>query len=748
MLQDDFKRIVTSFADSRSDIDFSRGTLLVQVRDELIEAKVSMRGGDLIVEEHGSKSPAATWILNRLARLPLLADRILAYTPKVDDFVTPSGRLLDAPDFAIGDADSAVSDAATTATDVLGRHPAGTASVLYLTSDAGEGKTTLIHHIARQQAASFKAKQTDWLIVPIALGGRTFLRFDDVVIAALVNRLRFQFFYFDAFLELVRLGVIVPAFDGFEEMIIEASSGEAISALGNLVRDLRSAGSVLVAARKAYFDYRSFRTQAKLFDAIGSDAVAFARLSLDRWTRTQFLAYSNKRSVADPIRLYDLVAERLGPLHPLITRAVLVRRLVDVAQGVADLSTLLSKLGHHPQDYFFQFINAIVEREANEKWLDQSGEPAQPLLTVPEHHELLATIAQEMWLSSSDALRADLVGVVADVVAEAQNRTPAVARQIRERLKQHALLVASEKSGGLLAFDHDDFRVFYLGEALGRALERGVAREIKSLLEVASLPRGAVDEATLYLKRSKTHVEMTVEVLQRLATAELPTSFVRENVGALVIGILDDSECAAVEVAAMSFPADALKARRLRCVTVRGSYFYPTSLAQCDIEECRFIDCRFERIEIAANCRIKACLESCEVGSVLRIDQDEEIFAPDAAMEALEACGFSNVKAPRAGIAAKVVAYDEDLRLLERVLRIFLRSTSFNESVIHTKLGVKATQFVNDVLPGLLRAGILEEVPFRGSGVERRFRLGVPMHRLEEALSGCGGSFQKFVALV
>src|SRR4029077_1840672 len=97
---------------------------------------------------------------------------------------------------------------------VLSRRPAGATSVLYLTSDAGEGKTTLINHLALKQAQRYKEKTTDWLLVPIPLGGRTFLRFDDVVVAALVNRLRFQLFYYDAFLELVRLGVLVPAFAG------------------------------------------------------------------------------------------------------------------------------------------------------------------------------------------------------------------------------------------------------------------------------------------------------------------------------------------------------------------------------------------------------------------------------------------------------------------------------------------------------------------------------------------------------
>src|SRR5439155_5933768 len=100
---------------------------------------------------------------------------------------------------------------------------------------------------------AYRDKKTDWLLLPITLGGRPFLRFDDVIIGALVNRFRFQVLYYETFVELVRLGVIVPAFDGFEEMFIESGTGEAVSALSNLLGRLRSAGNLLVSARKAYF---------------------------------------------------------------------------------------------------------------------------------------------------------------------------------------------------------------------------------------------------------------------------------------------------------------------------------------------------------------------------------------------------------------------------------------------------------------------------------------------------------------
>lgn len=748
MLFADFKRLLMSFADHEADIDLSKGTLLVQIRDEVIEAKLAQRAGVLLVEEQGEVLPASTWIINRVARIPLLADRILSYTPQPENFVTPSAWLLDQPDLTPSGDDTHSPNASQTLLEVLGRRPAGTTSVLYLTSDAGEGKTTLINHIARVQAANYKSKQTDWLLIPIPLGGRTFLRFDDVVIAALVNRFRFQLFYFDAFLELVRLGVVVPAFDGFEEMIIESSPGEAISALGNLVRDLRSSGSLLIAARKAYFDYRSFRTQARLFDAIGSDSVAFGRLSLNRWSREQFLAYASMRGVPRPEEVYDAVANRVTTSHPLLTRAVLVRRLVDISLSLGNLNLLLDEIGHHPQDYFFQFVNALVEREAHEKWLDQSGEAAQPLLTVTEHHELLASLSQEMWYSSVDALRGEVVGVVADLFAESTARPPGVARQIRERLKQHSLLVATPSGPGTLAFDHEDFRVFYLGEAIGRVLAGDDLSELTSALSVNTLPKGAVDEAVLYLDRHSCGVVRVIEKLSSVAAAELPSSFVKENAGSLAIAALDDSEEDAAALHDLIFPPDAFRGRRLVGVSFIDCYFHPTSLTATSLRNCTFVRCRFERIEVGPEvAAIEATLDGCDIGSVQRTDYDDQLFDPEQTSAALSAYGFTTIAGGQEILPLPIAKPDEELWLLERVFRIFIRSTQVNEAVIRTRLGVKANPFFDDVLPDLLQTGILQEIKYLGSGSQRRFKIGVPMARVQQALANAKGEYRRFLSV-
>ncbi len=764
MSHDDFKRIVTAFADNPADIDSRKGRLLVQVRDEIIDAGLSLEDGVLMVEEHDERLSARSWIVKRLARLPLLAERICSHVSPPEHFVPPAGRLLG--DIGNGAGESDEPDVVDAAAKMLRQIP-GTTSVWYLTADAGEGKTSLIDHLAVRQARAYKNKETDWLLVPVPLGGRTFLRFDDVVVATLVNRLRFQLLYYDAFLELVRLGVVVPAFDGFEEMIIEGSSGEAMSALGQLVNHLGSAGTALIAARKAYFEYLGFGSQARLFTEIDKDDVMFGRLSLQRWDRLHFVEYARRRGLADPERLFDDIAARLpGPGHPLLTRAVLVRRLVDVALDASpDLSSLLDRIDRRPQDYFHEFVTAIVEREAREKWVDRSGVPPRPLLTVDEHHELLSIAAREMWLSSTDALRADDMGFVAELFAENAGKPPAVARQIQERMKQHALIVVS-RDGRSLGFDHDDFRLFYLGEALGRALVQRDTTGVKSVLGQASLPRVAVDQAAFHVHRHRGHAckDGVVGWLHRLAAPELPTSFVRENCGALTAALVDAAigdgvatgPCAASHV---HFPEDALRGRSWQGLTVRHSYFAPTSLTGASLVDCRFEECRFDRLGGHPERVDRSMFDRCEVGSVVQSADDaeaDEVYAPAQIRQRLRQVGFSFARDVDSGsaqrdVAAPALELSEDLKLTQRALRIFLRATTVGQPTMEHRLRTRAGRFRNEILPRLLDAGILEEVRSgepelpRGTKLQRRFRVAVPMQRIEDAMRASDGEFGRFV---
>jgi len=753
---EEFCRITTCFADEIDHFATSRGELVLQIRDEIITAKTHLdpeKG--LLVKEEEQDSPvyARSWIINRLARVPVLADRICSYVSPPKYFVTPKGKFLDTPDHDNGNKDVPWTDVLHNLTASLENSSGSMTSLHYLTSSAGEGKTSLINQLAVRQAQAYKAKKSRWLLVPVPLGGRTFLRFDDVVISALVNRLRFQLLYYDAFLELVRLGVLVPAFDGFEEMITDASSGEALAALGELVSNLRSAGTLLIAARRAYFDYSNFGSRARFFDAIGSnEEVAFHRLKLERWDRHTFISYAEKHGVPDPKKLFTVTADRLGSDHPILTRAVLVERLVDAATNESDLSLLMERVAQDEPEYFHEFIAALVEREARHKWTDRSGVSTGSLLTSEEHHELLASIANEMWLHGTNDFGLDLFHLVVEAFVEHRGKSPAVGRQIQERIKDHALLTINGLGRAKLEFDHEDFQAFYLGQALGRALVSGDDIGSKAILEQAEIPDTAIKEACRYSdKRDSSTWHRILDTLQQFALGALPVSFIRQNCGAISLDLLERKGCGR-ELRSMSFPTDSLSGRRLRDIHVSDSYFHASDLDNTQIERSSFSDCHFERLEIKGTPKIEETSldEKCKYGSVVyvgsRSQEPVSKFEPSQQILELDKAGFKVLgKMPKTDRDKPTPEPDGDLLLAQRFLRAFYRATALNENPVRQKLGSGAGRFFSDVLPCLLQAGVVRDVQYIGKGKQRRLRISIPMKRVEEAIANSHSSLNGFL---
>lgn len=757
-----FRRVLTAFADEPSDVDIRLGKVVAQVRDDVIDATISYAEGEgqqLRVQENGETYSARSWLINRVAKIPQLADRIIATTSATPGatekfpFVVPSA--LSTPDLAEAndsDAEINVPDAVEALLNRASHPLPGATSVLYLTSDAGEGKTTLIARAARLQAERFKEKKVGSLIVPVPLSGRAFLTFDDAVIAALVNKLRFNYLYFDAFVQLVRMGVLIPAFDGYEEMLVEGSRGEAVSALGSLVQQLDSSGTLIVAARKAFFEYLSFKTQARLLDAIGDRSASFSRLALCRWSKEQFCTYGELRQVEAPDEVYEVVAARLGTDHPLLTRAVLIRRLFDVIEDGADKQELAELLGKSPHDYFFTFVDAIVKREAAEKWLARvSGEVMTPLLTVEEHHQLLSLIAQEMWQISSTSLRHDVLDVIVDIFGETRGKGPAGIRQIKERVKQHSLLASNSTQGGALAFDHEDFQNFYLGESLGQLLVRAARGELQSFLSVGPVPPATAEQAVQHAIRCGADLLQALRCVTQINGAEAGFTFCRENCSALAIRL---TECVApsdtgVDLHGFIFAPGSLNGRTLTNVAFSECQFQPTSLSKSRLTEVSFNQCEFERIELDGDLALAGCkFLECRVDSLIKLPEGEQTYDPTHVEGGLRAAG-ATVIVVGADNAEVVKEYDERVRLLERFFRVFLRTTQVDEEVVKLRLGkASAPIFFDSILPDLLAVGILTEVQWRGGGFQHRYKLDMSMATIERSLERARGSYSDFLKLI
>lgn len=746
MDHEEFREILTAFADKPADIDMGRGELILEIRDDIIEAKVSIRSGDLWVEEDGARHRASDWIVKRIARLPLLADRVLDYVTDEPYFIEPAGHLLERMEDSPDDTGKSVKEVTPEILKLLDQRPAGMSTVLYLTSDAGEGKTTLIEHMARHQAVRYKQKETDWLIVPIALGGRPFLRLEDVTIATLVNQLRFPFLYYDAFVRLVRLGAIIPALDGFEEMFIEGQAGDAVSSLGNLMQQLHSQGTVIIAARKAFFEYKSLRAQAQLFDSIREEWVNFARIGLSRWDRNRFIEYADKHEI-DGKGLFDEFARKLDDeSHPLLTRAVLAKRLIEVASDGDAREDLIESIHSDGKHYFERFVESIVSREARQKWIDRSGEPAGHLLTVQQHLELLTEIALEMWVSETAVLRADMFHCIADLYAESRKMETRIANQIRNRITQHALIAVVNEKSGTFRFDHEEFYHYFLGKAVACMVTEGNASDIRRAFRIARFPALTLEVAARSILDNAG--PRVIDMLNDACATELGTSFVKENSSDLVIRLIDAGNLRAVEVRRMAFPVDSLKGRTIANAVFHDCDFLRTDLAGSKICNCSFEDCRFAQINLSEATEISGSrLHRCEVHSVVRPSDETAIYAPHAIEKILEQGGFHlTLPDHRADDdVVQEVQAEERLIVTEQMCRVFLRSTGVNENTFRQRLGSAAPVFFEQVLPYLKNHGVLKEVQFKGAGQQRRYRLDVSLDDVQRWIEKANGNFESFL---
>ena len=742
-----FRRIVTGFAD---EVEFRRGSVTMELQDETVEVSVAddpIKG--IIITRDGATMSAVRWIYKDIAKLELLARRITDYVKPPKHFVSPRGKLVDSIDVDPDGTEKTVDDASRTLREVLGQPLAGTTSVLYLTSEPGEGKTSLIEQVAVQQAKAYLHKETKTLLLPVPLKGRPFLRFDDAIIAALANQLRFPYWSYGGFVELVRLGAIVPAFDGFEEIVADSHSYAATSAFKHLIGELQSQGSILVAAGRAFVDL-SLGSHGGLWRAENLDQdVQLRHLTLERWDKPVFLEYARKRQVSQPEKLFDDVGKQLrSPDHPVLTRAVLVRRLIDVACNEKDLTAFLACIGLDPTNYLHEFVEAIVEREVEYKWRDKSGGSKARLLSLEQHHELLSMLACEMWLGSVEVLWRDMIDMVVEEFADEQELAPGIARQVRERIPYHALLRAHRQNRrDALEFDHDDFRSFYLGRTLGNALASTDKTLVNQILDTKTLTTPVIKEATRLVRKMNPRVLRDVlGLLDTVLELASQVSYARENSGVLILSLLDNLGEGRT-VSRGTFSHDILAGRWYSSLIVEDSRFFTTSLKDTRLFCCTFIGCRFERLVIEGHTQIQNTkLKRCKVDSVAIRESNGQlrpVFDPVEIRCQLHSLGFG-LDGPDLAVSVKPgrIENDKDLDLALIFLNMFLRANSLPERAIRTRLGGRAGYFFGNMLPRLQKSGIVGDL----STSNHRIRLREPLDRIEEANALARGSFEQFVS--
>jgi hypothetical protein len=183
-------------------------------------------------------------------------------------------------------------------------------------------------------------------------------------------------------------------------------------------------------------------------------------------------------------------------------------------------------------------------------------------------------------------------------------------------------------------------------------------------------------------------------------------------------------------------------------VTFRECHFQPTQLSNSSFSNIAFIDCEFERIEIEGReVELDCRFVECRVDSLVIQSEEECVYDPSLIQTYLAQLGAEIGEAAPATLPN--FEADERLKIVERILRSFLRHSHIDDEGIRIRLGKSFTsKFYDDILPALLDRGILEEVPWRGQGVQKRYKLAKPMADLGYALERSCGRFDDFLSIL
>lgn len=747
-----FTRIITSLADKPADLDITRGKLIAQVKDDIIEAKITLkRGGDVEVCENGTVWDASTWIIERICKLRNLAERITEHLPEEPFFVGPHGQVLDSILQQNDEKEVQTVDIPGKIKEIIDRRIPET-SVVYLTSDAGEGKTTIINKLAKDQARLYRDKKTDWLLLPISLGGRPFMRFDEVIVASLITKYRFSnAWYYETIIELVRLGAIVIAFDGFEEMFVEGNSDEAMSGLSNLLNLLNGQGNLVVAARKAYFEYNNAKTIALIRDSLSKNVV-FSRIKMDRWNKDAFLEYAQKRGVKNAIALYEKLVESLGDAnHPLLTRAVLVKKLIELfIDSSENIEALHVDLKAGPASYFETFVRAIVHREATEKWVTRGMhdiDAQTPLLTVEDHFELLSLLAEEMWRQSTTILHKTLVDEIVRLFCEGKGKAPNISRQISERIKEHALfgLTGGTAAKGTYAFDHDEFYEFFLGLYVADCLQRKNKAIIKTILGLRTLPRFVIETACLKLnKNSSAIINYITELAPELVNPMDSFSNLCDNMGAIAIGLLLGHSGENKTLKGLRFPPNALNGN-VSDVIFENCQFESTTLAV--LKNVKFMNSTISQLVFSPSTNLSdSSFQNTQIFSLLTKNQ-EDIYSPEDIQSILLANGCKFIGSDVAP-TPKLNPKDDEYLMLENIKRFFFRSSHISDSLMFLRLRSFGQTKIDEFKAALISNGVLVDSGYSGGGADRHYKLGISLVNFENTLRKSAGSFETFIKLL
>ena len=463
--------------------------------------------------------------------------------------------------------------------------------VIMVTGSAGAGKTRVLQELVWQQADRYLRGSTGTLLLYVNAQGRALARLHEALATELQD-LRVNLTYHSV-ATLVRVGLLVPVIDGFDELLGISGYDDAFSSLGTFLEQLDGYGRIIASARSVYYE-EEFLKRAAEVSATGQQRWSHIPVEIKEWDDGAQAHYLNEVARRDSLpedkrnELQRKIRSVFQQDRHLLDKPLFFVKAVDLVLEDSELS--------EDGDLLDTVIHSFLKREQTEKLL---GRQQRPLLSIAQLELVVRELAEEMWNQETRELDSKSVREVAEFclyeeVEESERQI------IVERMPTLAFLTRSEKHE-TIAFEHEVYFFYFLARAI--AEQYGSDSDLRAILSRAALPdlvaeRIAAEMMTNFTLSTLDDLQV---VLNRLAMAGRDewrrTTQVRENAGLIVSALLrmfaaaNKAEIIGLEISTVILPGGDLSG-----VTLRDCMLDNVTLRRTNLRAARFLRCHARNV--------------------------------------------------------------------------------------------------------------------------------------------------------
>lgn len=712
---------ISTFADDVDDIAYeSDGTITFEKQGQIISIQLFEKNKQVAVRYEGKEYDYKEFLADGLAHLDVFAKRILQYDDEKEEllYVDPDAVLVKTNGQQNGKAKVVLKQECD--------NPAWLgARIVFVTADAGHGKSFLLRQFQREQARNYRDNKADYLFWHIDLHGRELVRLNEAIMYEL-SALRISGLYYNSIITLIKNGLIILGIDGFDELAAEKGGDVALGSLTNLVTELDGDGIIVAASRRTFFNTQDYIQRAGLMNQRVNSDCEFNEIRLQNWKDEQCVEYLNCYYSNPQKEYYSLKGLFHSSVnHPLLERPFLFTKIVQFAS--TDKKTpceFVSHGGGNDLDSINNIIAAFVRREVT-KWSTTEKDTGKPYLDFAQHMRLLSEVANEMWVEQKDSISIDTIAFLLTILFDEWKTDVSLRPRITKMAESHALLPISSAGDKYRRFDHDEFRNFFLALAFAKIIRGCIEKDnyapAYSFIKVSQLPDTVSHYLTLQLNKEET--EVTLNGLLSLCQTEIKSTYAQPNIGTLVPFFLDQIRPESmteigtkVVFSSLVFENKHIENVIFRDCTFINISFNNTRLANVRFDDCNFTDIKFVNISHNNTFDDVVIRENCTINKVtIYVAEDDYYseYSPYNINSLLTEQGIKRKEDDCEEIDGRVVVNPDFRKSVKRFLNKYNTSSYQYEKNIKDgpSRNLRKPQLIlEEIIPMLIKHGILEEV--------------------------------------